>query len=269
MTVTETLIDDGPGPVPGPRPVDPGQHVSAFAGCRPHPITALTEEIAHFFGRLGFSRRESSQLDDVVHSFDLLGVPVDHPTRSPQHTRFAGDGTVLRSHTTSSVIRLLRSRPGCESLRALTGGPCHRNTTPGPRFVTQFHQLEAVAVGPQVRVSDLKGIALSLVGEVLGPDAQPRLRHRTLPYVCPGLAVDVDCTACDGTGCGLCLGTGRLEIMSGGMLSGPALQAALVAREARAICVAVSLERVLAIRHRVDDIRHFLRNDLRVLAQAY
>lgn len=265
----QSLAGDHAHPVPVPRPIDPGQHIPAAASCRPHPISALTEEVAHFFGRLGFSRHESDQLEDVAHSFDLLGIPADHATRSPHHTRYARDGAVLRSHTTSSVVRLLRDRPGCEVLRALIGGPCHRNTVPGPRFVTQFHQMEAVAVGPRVRISDLKGIALSLVDEVLDSDVRPRLRSRILPYVCPGIAVDVDCTPCGSAGCGLCLGAGRLEIISGGMLSEEVLRAALVAPGARAICVAVSLERVLAIRHRVNDIRHFLRNDFRVLAQTY
>jgi phenylalanyl-tRNA synthetase alpha chain len=265
----QSLVCDRANLEPVPRPIDPGQHVPAAASYRPHPISALTDEIAHFFGRLGFSRHESGQLEDEVHSFDLLGVPAGHPTRSPHSTFYTRDGAILRGHTTASVMRLLRERPGCEVLRALIGGPCHRNTIPGPRFVTQFHQMEAVAVGPRVRISDLKGIAMSLVEDVLGPDVRPRLRNRMLPYVSFGLAVDVDCTPCGSAGCGLCLGAGRLEIISGGMLSREALAAALVAPESRAMCVAVSLERVLAIRHRVMDIRHFLHNDLRVLAQTY
>lgn len=265
----QSVSCDRAGADPVPRPVDPGQHVPAAACCRPHPISALADEIAHFLDRLGFSRYESVQLEDVAHSFDLLGVPAGHPTRNPRQTYYTRDGAVLRSHTTASVVRLLRDRPGCEVLRALTGGPCHRNTAAGPRFVTQFHQMEAVAVGPRVRVSDLKGITTGLVDAVLGLDVRPRLRTRMLPYVCPGIAVDVDCAPCDSAGCDLCVGTGRLEIISGGMLSREVLRAALVAPGSRAICVAVSLERVLAVRHRVDDIRHFLRNDLRFLAQTY
>lgn len=264
-----SLASGDAGPNPVPRPVDPSQHVPAGPCCRPHPVSALADEIAGYLGMLGFSRHPSSQLEDVAHSFDLLGVPQGHPTRDLQHTYYTRSGAVLRGHTTASVIRLLRERPDCTALRAVVDGPCHRNTVPGPRFVTQFHQMEAVAVGPRVRVSDATGIAMGLIGEILGPDARPRLRTRMLPYICPGVAVDVDCTPCGTAGCGLCAGVGRLEVISGGMLAASVLRAAGVAQDLRAVSVAVSLERVLAIRHRVPDIRHFLRNDLRFSGQEY
>ncbi|QMU67380.1 hypothetical protein [Streptacidiphilus sp. P02-A3a] len=249
--------------------IDPGQAPAQPLPYQPHPISRLTEEVAHYFARMGFTRRESDQIEDVAHSFDLLGVPADHPTRSPQLSYFTEDGTVLRGHTTASVLRLLGERTADGTSRFQVTGPCHRRTTPGPRFVTQFHQSEAVAVGPRVRLSDLKGLALGLCAEVLGDDVHARLRYRTLPYVSPGLAVDVACTPCGAAGCDLCLGSGHLEVLSGGMLSQAVLRAAGAAPGVRALSLAVSLERVLAIRHRVGDIRHFLDNDLGVLTQTY
>ncbi|MFK0195190.1 hypothetical protein [Kitasatospora sp. NPDC090308] len=235
----------------------------------PHPVSRLADEVAHYFGRSGFTRRASRQIEDVAHSFDLLGVPADHPTRSPQHTYFTEDGAVLRSHTTASALRLLRELPPGRSARFVVDGPCHRRTVPGPRFVTQFHQSEAVAVGPRIRLSDLKGLALGLCAEVLGPGVPARLRFRTLPYVSPGLAIDVACTPCGSAGCGLCLGSGHLEVISGGMLSAAVMRSVGASPQVRALSLAVSLERVLAIRHGLDDIRHFLDNDLSVLTQTY
>ncbi|MER6433789.1 hypothetical protein ABT272_39705 [Streptomyces sp900105245] len=260
----------------GPSAEDDGHDpigVALLAGSRPrggrHPIQELISEAVQHFATLGFSLHESSQLEDIEHSFDLLAVPPDHPTRSPAHTFYAEDDIVLRSHTTSSVLRVLARESTNRSQRFVVVGACHRNTVPNARFTTQFHQMEVVASDPWLRMSDVKGLAVTFAAAVLGHDADVRVRYKAFPYVLPGLAVDVSCSACDVQGCGLCRGTGYLEIMSGGMLTSGTLAAAGRPPETRAMALAISLERILCARHALDDIRHFLQNDLRVLSQFY
>ena len=253
----------------GPLDLDRIHTLSPHETTGAHPVSALAADIARFFGNLGFSQVHSPEIEDTFHNFDLLGVPADHPTRSPRHTFFLENEGLLRSHATASVLRVLRRHPAQSVARVLVGGPCHRNTTPGPRFVTQFHQLEAAAVGPAVRLSDVKGMALALVDETLGPAAHPRLRYRSLPYVSPGLAVDVNCIPCDGSGCKFCGYRGYVEVMSGGVLTQEVRKAALIPPESRAISLAISLERILALRYGVADIRPFLSADLRLLSQTY
>ena len=233
-----------------------------------HPVSLILDEAVAHFAALGFGLRDAPQLEDEEHSFDLLGVPPDHPTRSPAHTFYAEESVVLRSHTTASVLRVLRTEPASRPLRFVVAGPCHRNTVPTARFVHQFHQLEAVAAGPSVRMSDVKGMAAGFIDAVLGDGFDPRLRFRRFPYVSPGLAVDVECAPCGTQGCGLCQGSGRLEIMSGGLLVPEMLRAAGCRSDLPVAALAISLERVLSVRHGLGDIRHFLRNDLRLLAQA-
>ncbi|MBM2620380.1 hypothetical protein JIG36_33200 [Actinoplanes sp. LDG1-06] len=233
-----------------------------------HPVSLILDEAAAHFAALGFVFRDAPQIEDEAHCFDLLGVPADHPTRSPAHTFYAEGAAVLRSHTTASVLRVLRTEPAGPASRFVVAGPCHRNNVPNARFVHQFHQLEAVAAGPSVRMSDIKGLATGFVDAVLGDGFDPRLRFRRFPYVSPGLAVDVECAPCGAEGCGLCQGSGRLEIMSGGLLAAGVLRAAGWPEDLPVAALAISLERLLAVRHGLGDIRHFLRNDLRLLAQA-
>ncbi|MFD6091104.1 hypothetical protein ACFWGN_03180 [Oerskovia sp. NPDC060338] len=232
-----------------------------------HPITTLASQVTAFFASLGFRTHPTPEVEDVLHSFDLLSVPEGHPTRSPAHTFYLEDGRVLRSHTTSSVMRVLRQGRGRTERRVLVGGPCYRNTTPTPRFVTQFHQMEVAAVGPDIVLTDATGMALGLLDDVLGQGHGATLRFRTLPYVSPGFSVDAPCTPCEQAGCALCGGRGFLEVMSGGALTPAVMAAAEVPSGSRAISLAISLERLLAIRHHVADIRPFLSTDLRVLAQ--
>lgn len=252
---------------PPHHPLDPTHLPESPTPGGRHPVGLLLDETLRHFAESGFSLRDSPQLEDRAHSFDLLGVAPDHPTRSPLHTFYAEGDVVLRGHTTASVLRILAAHHDDLPLRFVVAGPCHRNTVPGPRFVTQFHQLEAVAVGPGVRMSDLKGMVTDFVEEILGPDCDPRLRFRSFPYVSPGLAVDVACRPCRAAGCGLCRGSGRLEIMGGGLLAPAVLRAARCPDGVRGVALAVSLERVLAVRHALGDIRHFLSNDPRLLDQ--
>ncbi|GIG41800.1 tRNA ligase subunit PheS family protein [Cellulomonas phragmiteti] len=246
--VEEVLVEHGPG--------SPG----------PHAVPDLRDQLLEHLGGLGFAWQESVQVDDVVHTFDLLGVAADHPTRTTAQSFLLGDGRVLRSHTTSSVLRALAAEPGCPRRRLVVGGPCYRNVRPGPRFVTFFHQVEMCAVGPEIGFGDVKGLALSTVAELLGPHAASALRPRALPYVAPGLAVDVVCTPCDGRGCGLCGGRGQLEVMAGGLLRDEIARDVDVPAASRVALLAVSLERVLAVRHGVADIRPFIADDPPVVA---
>jgi phenylalanyl-tRNA synthetase alpha chain len=235
---------------------------------RRHPVTALMDESKQHFSRLGFSLCDSRQLEDVNHSFDLLGVPPDHATRSPSHTFHAEQSIVLRSHMTASVMRVLSEQGNDGPSRFLVAGPCHRRTVPSRRFNTQFHQLEAVTIGERVRMTDLKHLIDGFVNEVLGADLELRTRFRFLSYVSPGLAVDAACRACRGSGCELCSDSGWLEIMSGGMLTPAVLRAAGCPTPGfRGLALAISVERVLCVKHGIDDIRNFLRNDLSFLAQ--
>lgn len=236
------------------------------AGPSRHPVTVAADEVDAFFTALGFRAHQTPEIEDALHTFDLLGVPADHPTRSPAHTYYAADGRLLRTHTTSSVLRVLRREPGAARRRILVGGPCYRRTTPGPRFVTQFHQMEAAAVGPEVGLPDAIGTSLALLDEMLGDDHGARLRSRALPYVSPGFCVDVPCTPSGCDGCTLCGGRGFVELVSGGVFTAAVARAAGVPDGSTATSVAVSLERLLAIRHGLADIRPFLSPDPHALA---
>ncbi|WP_329563881.1 tRNA ligase subunit PheS family protein [Kitasatospora sp. NBC_01266] len=232
-----------------------------------HPITLLTRECLRHFGELGFAHLDSPWVETVAHSFDILGVPADHPTRGLDRSFYLSADTLLRSHTTASQAGVLERERPAGPMRFVVTGPCFRNGVPTPRTHTQFHQFEVVALGPQIRLSDLKGLTLGFVEDVMGPGFAPRFRFRSFPYASPGVAVDVDCRPCGTAGCELCRGSGRLEIMGGGMLVPEILRIGCDPARTRGLALAISLERVLALRHGLRDIRHFLQNDLRVLTQ--
>lgn len=138
-----------------------------------HPITLLTRECLRHFGELGFAHLDSPWVETVAHSFDILGVPADHPTRGLDRSFYLSADTLLRSHTTASQAGVLERERPAGPMRFVVTGPCFRNGVPTPRTHTQFHQFEVVALGPQIRLSDLKGLTLGFVEDVMGPGFAP------------------------------------------------------------------------------------------------
>lgn len=227
----------------------------------PHPVVDLIDQTRDLLASHGFGWRVTPEIDDVWHSFDLLEIPVDHPTRTSAHTMLLPGGRLLRSHTTSSVMRALLAARGQGAVRVAVGGACHRRTIPSPRFVTRFHQVEAAAVGTDAGLGDLIALAHAVGDELLGRSSEPRLRLRSLPYVSPGIAVDLPCTACGGAGCGLCAGRGYLEIMSGGIFRASIRDRIGIGPDNLAWSLAVSMERILALRDGRADIRPYVTAD--------
>lgn len=224
----------------------------------PHPVVDLLDQTRDLLASHGFAWRATPEIDDVCHTFDLLEVPAEHPTRTAAHTMLLPGGRLLRSHTTSSVMRALLAASGQSPVRVAVGGACHRRTTPSPRFVTRFHQVEAAAVGSNTGLGDLITLAYAVGDELLGRFSAPRLRLRSLPYVSPGIAVDMPCTACGGAGCGLCAGRGYLEIMSGGIFRASIRAQIGVEPDDVAWSLAVSMERILALQDGRGDIRPYV-----------
>jgi phenylalanyl-tRNA synthetase alpha subunit len=86
------------------------------------------------------------------------------------------------------------------------------------RSEIQFHQVEGLAVGPDIRFSDLKGTLINFARRLYGEGRPVRFRASHFPFTEPSAEVDVQCFLCDGQGCRLCKYTGWLEICGCGMV---------------------------------------------------
>jgi phenylalanyl-tRNA synthetase alpha chain len=130
----------------------------------------------------------------------------------------------------------------------------------------QFHQIEGLLVGENVRMSDLKGILLQFARLIFGGDQAVRLRGSYFPFTEPSVEVDVRCALCGGTGCRVCKYSGWLELLGAGLVHPVVLaNGGYDPSVYRGIAFGIGLPRLAMLRHGVDDIRHFHRNDLRFL----
>ncbi|HUP58015.1 MAG TPA: phenylalanine--tRNA ligase subunit alpha [Bdellovibrionota bacterium] len=236
-----------------------------------HPVTQVTRRLIQIFQRIGFDVMTGPEAETDFLNFEAVNMPADHPARDMQDTFFLGPGVVLRTHTSSVQMRAMRSQGW--PIRVLAPGAVYRadsDATHSP----MFHQLEGLWIDKGVKMSDLKGTLLHFARELFGAEAQVRLRPSYFPFVEPGAEVDVSCFQCKGKpkdSCGVCRGSGWLEILGAGMVHPRLMELAGYLgpgkREVTGFAFGVGIERVAMLLHGIPDLRMMFHGDVRFLNQ--
>lgn len=233
-----------------------------------HPISIVKNEIVDIFGRLGFTVAEGPEVEDDWHVFTALNFPPEHPARDMQDTFFINTNPdiLLRTHTSSVQVREMeRQKP---PIRAVFPGRVFRNEAISARAHCIFHQVEGLYVAKNVSFADLKQVLLYFAKEMFGSEVEIRLRPSYFPFTEPSAEMDVSCTLCGGKGCGVCKGSGWLEILGCGMVDPAVLENnGIDPKEYSGYAFGMGVERIAMLRYGVDDIRNFFENDVRFLQQ--
>jgi phenylalanyl-tRNA synthetase alpha chain len=202
------------------------------------------------------------------YNFQLLNFPLHHPARDMQDTFYTTDEAVLlRTHTSPGQI--LAMREYCpQPIRVILPGMCYRHEQITARSEIQFHQVEGLAVGYNIRFTDLKGTLTDFARRMFGADRQTRFRASYFPFTEPSAEMDVSCILCNGQGCRICKYTGWLEILGCGMVHPIVLQnGGYDPTVYSGYAFGMGPERITMLKHGIEDIRYFWGNDLRFLEQ--
>jgi phenylalanyl-tRNA synthetase alpha chain len=235
---------------------------------RLHPSTQILRRICQIFADMGFQIYRSPDVETEELNFELLNIPAHHPARDMWDTFYTTvDRILLRTHTSPGQIRVMReSNPN--PIRVILPGMCYRYEQITARSEIQFHQVEGLAVGRQVRMTDLKGTLVSFAHRMFGAERRVRFRASHFPFTEPSAEMDVECILCEGKGCGLCKQTGWLEILGCGMVHPAVLKnGGYDPATFAGFAFGMGLERITMLKHRIEDIRYFWMNDLRFLEQ--
>ncbi len=236
-----------------------------------HPVTQTHRRFYEVWGDMGFQvyRSREVETDDV--NFTLLNIPPHHPARDMQDTFFTEDeGIVLRTHTSPGQIRSMRDlgADGTQPIRVILPGMVFRYEQVTARSEMQFTQVEGLAIGRNIRMSDLKGTIAEFARRFFGENAAVRFRASYFPFTEPSMEIDINCFLCDGEGCNVCKYTGWLEIGGSGMVHPVVLKnGGYDPSEWSGFAFGLGPERSTMIKHGINDIRYFWGNDLRFLEQ--
>ncbi|MEE8391402.1 MAG: phenylalanine--tRNA ligase subunit alpha [Anaerolineae bacterium] len=248
--------------LPG-RPIGPG-HL--------HITTQTLRQIIAIFAEMGFQVYESPDVETDEMNFGLLNMPPHHPARDMWDTFWISDQVLLRTHTSPGQIRVMReradARPGPEPIRVILPGKCYRYEQVTARAEHNFYQVEGLAVGHGITMTDLIGTLTEFARRFYGPDRRIRIRGSYFPFTEPSIEADMDCILCGGKGCRVCKYAGWLEICGAGMVNPIVLQnGGYDPDEWSGFAFGFGVERPAMVKYGIDDIRLFYGNDLRFLRQ--
>lgn len=232
-----------------------------------HPISGAIAEFAAIFSELGFSFADGPLVESEWYNFDALNVPRDHPARDAQDTFFVKgmDETVLRTHTSPVQVRYMETKLKegiAPPYRIIAPGPVFRNEATDATHEATFYQLEGLAIDEKgkVTLAHLKGTLEHFFSKFYGREITTRFRPGYFPFVEPGVEVDMYFTSARGER--------WMEMMGAGMVHPNVLSAVGIdPKKYGGFAFGVGIERLLMVRHEIDDIRHFHTGDLRFVNQ--
>jgi len=230
-----------------------------------HPVTLVRREIEEIFLRMGYSVADGPEAEDDWHNFEALNMPPGHPARDNQDTFYLPGGLVLRTHTSPVQIRSMETME--LPIRVVCPGRVYRKDS-DLRHSPMFHQLEALVVGEGITFGHLKASLEAFLGVLFDPSLAVRLRPSFFPFTEPSAEVDITCFQCRGAGCGLCSGSGWIEILGAGMVD-PRVFAACGIDPGRytGFAFGLGLDRVALLKYGVPDLRLLFAGDERLLRQ--
>jgi phenylalanyl-tRNA synthetase alpha chain len=234
-----------------------------------HPLTQTMEEMKQIFYRLGFNIADGPEIEDDFHNFTALNFPPNHPARDEQDTFFIRkddpnkQDLVLRTHTSPVQVRLMQEKE--PPIRAIMPGRVYRNEAVTPKSYFLFHQVESLYIDTDVSVADLKATLINFAKLMFGSDVKYQLRPGFFPFTEPSLEMDIWWESRQQPG-----GGKWLEILGSGMVDPNVFEAVDIDPEKyTGFAWGMGVERIAMLRHGIDDIRLFYKNDNRFLEQFY
>ncbi len=244
-----------------------------------HPVLTLMRDLREIFHAYGFEVFEGPEVETEEFNFELLNIPVDHPSRDLWDTLYvaepgsaegesrpAADGTILRTHTSPVQIRAMRALE--PPIRVLMPGRCFRHEAVDASHGFEFFQVEGLVVDRDTSLADLKGLLEEVARALYGHDVRTRFRPGYYPFTEPSVAFDISCLVCGGEGCSACKRTGWMTILGAGMVHPTVLRnGGFDPDEFQGYAFGMGPDRMTMLRHGIGDIRLFFSADRRFVSQ--
>lgn len=241
-----------------------------------HLVSQAIEEIVDIFKKIGFSLQSYPEVDWDWYAFESLNMPKNHPARDDWETFFvksspqAGGNPkygrqVLTPHTSNGQVREME-RVKEPPIRMLNIARCYRRQV-DVSHTPMFHQFEGMLVDKNVSIGDLKGTLNYFSTQFFGPSRVTRLRPHHFRFTEPSFEVDVTCGVCLGRGCRFCK-SGWVELGGAGMVHPNVLKSGQIDPKIYSgFAFGWGVERTIAMRTDLGDIRLLYQNDIRFLKQ--
>lgn len=237
-----------------------------------HLVSQAIEEIVGIFNKLGYTLKSYPEVDWDWYAFESLNMPKNHPARDDWETFFVKADKnpklgrqVLTPHTSNGQVREMEEI-GSPPIKMLNIARCYRRQI-DVSHTPMFHQFEGLYVDKKVSIPNLKGTFDYFTERFFGKGRVTRLRPHHFRFTEPSFEVDVTCGICLGKGCRICK-SGWLELGGAGMVHPNVLKSGKIdPLKYRGFAFGWGIERTIAMKTELPDIRLLYQNDIRFLEQ--
>lgn len=231
-----------------------------------HPTHQMIRDLEDIFLSMGFEVLDGPHIEDDFHNFEALNIPDTHPARDMQDTFwFSNKKNLLRTHTSTIQIRGMKERT--PPFRFIAPGKVFRCERTDATHEMVFHQLEGMMVGKDITVGNLIYFMKTILKEIFKKDMEVRLRPGYFPFVEPGFELDIRWKKPDPKKLEERY-SGWLELLPCGMVHPNVLKAGGIDPKIYSgFAFGLGLDRLVMVKHGIEDVRHFHSGDLRFINQ--
>ena len=233
-----------------------------------HPLTQEIDTVVDVFSRMGFVTEESREIDDQYHMFESLNFPKGHPARDDYDTFMTvdtdqdGDQLIAPAHTSTMQNRVLKkyhdNLAAGEPIAVIVPDRVFRNEDLDARHEHTFYQVEGVYVAKGVHAGMLVATLQKFLEEYYGRALEVRVNPFYFPFTEPSFEFALSCPFCEKKGCGICSQSGWIELIGCGMIHPNVLKAADIdPNEYTGFAFGCGIDRLVMMKHNIEDIRHF------------
>lgn len=243
-----------------------------------HPLMRELTYVLDIFYRMGFTATESRELDDDYHMFTTLNFPEGHPARDDYDTFMTvqkdeqGKQLIAPAHTSTMQHRVLKAHKAAleagEPIAVVIPGRVFRNEDLDARHEHTFHQLEGVYVDKGIHAGHLIATLKTFMQEYYGKELDVKTQPFYFPFTEPSFEFALSCPFCEKKGCTVCSYSGWIELLGCGMIHPNVLKMAGIDPEVyTGFAWGGGIERLVMMKHSIEDIRHFEAGKLEFLRQ--
>lgn len=271
-TSVETLDVTAPWDINTPADKHPRFMIDAtnIAHANQHPLTSEIELICDIYQRMGFAVEESREIDDDFHMFESLNFPADHPARDDYDTFMTDEGLIAPAHTSTMQNRVLqkyrKNLDRNEPIAVVIPDRVFRNEDLDATHEHTFYQIEGVFVGKGITVGNLIATLGAFMNEYFGQELKTKLQPFYFPFTEPSFEFAIerpDILKKDDSA-----EQQWLELLGCGMIHPNVLSAAGIdPEEYTGFAWGNGIERMVMMKHGIEDVRHFESGNLAFLRQ--
>ncbi len=229
-----------------------------------HPLMQEIDKIIDIFLKMGFDLEDSRQLDSEYNMFTALNFPGDHPAKDDYDSFATDEGLLPSSHTSTMQNRILTK--GDPPIRVIIPGRVYRNEDVDATHDHTFYQLEGVYVDEGISLGDMLGAVATFFEAYFEQKIEFRTQPFYFPFVEPGLEFLIkmpDSLKKKGH-----KGDKWLEVGGCGMIHPNVLKEANIdANKYTGFAWGFGLDRMVMLKHGIEDVRYFHSAKLEFLRQ--